>query len=109
MHRPSFLKNKLPLLEIPERGTTRNKWCRCSEYDHACSFDDILQCTERHLTGTRQDTICESGLKHRVGVYAFFFFRAVDSLATEMENCTRTFKKKVQVMPFLVILCFNWY
>lgn len=79
-------KNKLPLLEILERGTTHNKWCRCSEYDHACSFDDTLQCTVRHLTRTRQDTICESGLKHRVGVYAFLSpSRAVDSLAIDGE------------------------
>lgn len=80
------LKNKLPLLEIPGRGTTRNKQCRCSNYNPACSFDDVLQYTVRHLTRTRQDTICGSGLKHRVGVYAFWCLpRAVDSPAGDGE------------------------
>ena len=54
---------KLPFLEIPEKGTMCKKWCRCSEYDHACSFDDILQCTETSYQSTARNHmwICFKG------------------------------------------------
>jgi len=64
----------------------------------------------RHLTRARQETTCESVLKDHVGVYVFLFLsRAVDSLATEIENCKRILKKKAQAMHSLVVLCLNCY
>lgn len=92
---------KLPLLEIPERSTTRAKLCRCSEYalwmTYSMSLWDILL---EH----GKPTTCESGLEHCVGVQAVLFLsRAVDSRATEMEDCKQTFKKKAQVVPVLVM------
>lgn len=58
------------------------------------SLDARLQSAVRHLPRTQQGTICESGLKHCVGVSVFLFLsRAVDSLTTEMESYKWTVKK----------------